>query len=66
MLWPISNPLASGLYWLDEIHKNFYVELFDGNVFTDYFVDNFQQVLGASRKTKRLFQSVHDLYLALA
>ncbi|WP_299978642.1 hypothetical protein [uncultured Pseudoteredinibacter sp.] len=65
MLWQVTKPPASGLYWLDEVHKNFYIELFDGKNFDDCFVDRFQPVLAASVKTKRLFQSVYNLYTAL-
>lgn len=65
MLWQVIKPPVSGLYWLDEVHKNFYVELFDGKIFTDCFVNEFQPVLAASGKTNELFQSVHNLYAAL-
>jgi hypothetical protein len=65
MLWPVTKPPASGLYWLNDVHKNFYVTLFGGNSFDDCFVDEFQPVLATSGKTKRLFQSVFDLYLEL-
>lgn len=66
MLWRVTKPAASGLYWLDVVHKNFYVELFDGKAFVDCFVGAFRPVLTASSKTREFFQSVYDRFAVLS
>jgi hypothetical protein len=65
MLWSVTKPENSGLYWLDTIHKDFYTGLFNGNLFDDCFVDSFAAVLDASSKTKRRFQTVFTLFNGL-
>lgn len=62
MLWPVTKPVESGLYLLDEIYTNFYTNLFEGNRFDACFSVDFSGVLNASQKTRDLFQSVFDLY----
>lgn len=62
MLWSVIKPANQGLYWLDTIHKDFYIGLFNGNLFDDCFVDSFIAVLDASSKTKRRFQTVFTLF----
>jgi len=65
VLWPVIKPPESGLYWLDEVHKFFYLKLFEGYPFEDCFPENFKSVLDASGKTNEYFQAVYDSYLGL-
>jgi hypothetical protein len=62
MLWPVTKPANSGLYWLDTVHKRFYVELFNNSDFDDCFEAAFLPVLNRSALTKSNFQSVFDLF----
>ncbi|MEL0613640.1 hypothetical protein [Marinomonas arenicola] len=65
MLWTVTKPAASGLYWLDDVHKNFYQQLFAGNAFDECFLDGFNGVLTSSAKTNEKFQAVFDGYNSL-
>lgn len=66
MLWTVTKPANSGLYWLDEVYQSFYHQLFDGNMFDDCFIEGFIDVLESSAKTNEKFQAVFDSYNALA
>ncbi len=65
MLWAVTKPENSGLYWLDIVHKGFYSSLFDENEFDDCFPDDFETVLDDSGTTKGNFESVYDKYFEL-
>ncbi|WP_105258993.1 hypothetical protein [Pseudoalteromonas sp. T1lg88] len=60
MLWTVTKPDNSGLYWLDDVYKNFYQQLFEGAGFDECFLDGFNIVLVKSTKTKTKFQDVFD------
>jgi len=65
MLWSITKVNGSGLYWLDEVHKEFYVQMFEGNLFTNCFPDEFIDVLIDSINTDVYFTAVYDFYKKL-
>ena len=65
MLWSVSKPQNSGLYWLDQVHKSFYTNLFLHRNFIACFDAQFQTVLVASAKTRERFKAVYDLFNAL-
>lgn len=62
MLWKITKPPTSGLYWLDQVHDSFYKKLFVGEVFANCFDTSFNPILVGSAKTNELFQAVYDNY----
>jgi|TARA_R110002060_G_scaffold68010_4_gene76681 hypothetical protein len=66
MLWPISKVNGSSLNWLDEVHKEFYVQMFAGNCFTNCFSNEFIDVLIDSINTDVYFTAVYDLYKKLS
>ncbi len=66
MLWPVVKPPQSSLYWLDEVHKNFYSLLFRTEEYLDCFPAEFRTVLDASAKTNEYFASVYQKYNQLS
>ncbi|EHH2481605.1 hypothetical protein WOC09_03205 [Vibrio parahaemolyticus] len=66
MLWPVVKPPQSSLYWLDEVHKNFYRLMFREEDIEDCFPAEFQTVLDGSAKTNEYFNSVYREYNQLS
>lgn len=66
MLWPVVKPPQSSLYWLDEVHKNFYLLMFQGEEVADCFPAEFRTVLDASAKTNTYFVNVYLEYNKLS
>lgn len=66
MLWPVVKPPQSSLYWLDEVHKDFYCLMFRGNLFADCFPGTFNHVLTASAETQKRFLEVFNAYQGLS
>lgn len=66
MLWSVTKPPQSALYWLDNVHKDFYRLMFAGNAFPNCFPQAFSPVLQASAKTRVKFQTVYDNYHLLS
>lgn len=62
MLWPVVKPPQSSLYWLDEVHKNFYRSMFQDEELADCFPAEFRTVLDASAKTNTYFANVYQEY----
>lgn len=65
MLWSVTKPQNSGLYWLDEVHKHFYTQLFEHSDFMACFDTSFHPVLAASQNTRERFKDVYDLFESL-
>ncbi|CAA0100560.1 Uncharacterised protein [BD1-7 clade bacterium] len=65
MLWQVIKPPESGLYWLNEVHQQFYTDLFAGNEFENCFDNRFKPVLAGSAKTQSYFRAVFDQYTQL-
>lgn len=66
MLWPVTKPPQSSLYWLDEVHKDFYRLMFQGNSFVDCFPVAFNNVLTGSTETRKRFSDVYNEYQDLS
>lgn len=65
MLWSVTKPAGSGLYWLDLVHKDFYISLFHDYDFEYCFSERFKPVLAESSLTKKYFKAVYDLFNSL-